>query len=56
MVENGRLARRSLSFGHRTMDGRLEVAGGLAEGARVVTRLVSGLAEGRSVRTHDASP
>jgi len=56
VVENGRLARRSLSFGHRTLDGRLEVAGGLAEGARVVTRLVSGLAEGRSVRTHDASP
>jgi len=56
VVENGRLARRSLSFGHRTLDGRLEVAGGLPDGARVVTRLVSGLAEGRSVRTHDASP
>lgn len=56
VVENGRLARRSLSFGHRTLDGRLEVAGGVAEGARVVTRPVSGLAEGRSVRTHDASP
>lgn len=56
VVESGRLARRSLSFGHRTLDGRLEVAGGLPEGARVVTRPVPGLVEGRSVRTRDASP
>ena len=56
VVEDGRLARRSLSFGHRTLDGRLEVAGGLAEGARVVTRPASGLAEGRPVRMTDAAP
>jgi HlyD family secretion protein len=56
VVENGRLARRMLSFGHRTLDGRLEVAGGLPDGARVVTRSVSGLSEGRSVRMTDALP
>lgn len=56
VVENGRLARRPLSFGHRTLDGRLVVTGGLPEAGRVVTRLVSGLAEGRSVRTTDAPP
>ena len=56
LVENGRLVRRSLSFGHRTLDGRLEVVSGLGEGAKVVTRLVPGLVEGRSVRTSDASP
>jgi HlyD family secretion protein len=56
VVEGGRLVRRSLSFGHRTLDGRLEVVSGLGEGARVVTRLVPGLTEGRSVRTSDAPP
>lgn len=55
-VEDGKLVRRRLSFAHRTQDGRLEVSGDLPEGARVVTRLVSGLAEGRSVRTSEAAP
>lgn len=56
VVENGKLARRTLSFGHRTLDGRLEVAGGLPDGARVVTRPVAGLEEGRSVRMSDGTP
>ncbi len=55
-VEDGKLARRRLSFAHRTLDGRLEVSGDLPEGARVVTRPLSGLAEGRSVRTAEAMP
>ena len=55
-VEGGALARRKISFAHRTLDGRLEVAGGLPDGARVVTRLVPGLSEGRSVRTSEAQP
>ncbi|ARJ65374.1 efflux transporter periplasmic adaptor subunit [Magnetospirillum sp. ME-1] len=56
VVENGRLARRTLSFGRRTLDGRLEVVGGLSDGIRVVTRLTAGLAEGLSVRMSDAAP
>ncbi|CUW40368.1 Membrane-fusion protein [Magnetospirillum sp. XM-1] len=56
VVENGRLARRTLSFGRRTLDGRLEVIGGLSDGIRVVTRLTAGLAEGLSARMSDAAP
>lgn len=56
VVENGRLARRTLSFGRRTLDGRLEVVGGLPDGTRVVTRPVAGMAEGSSVRMSDAAP
>ncbi|MCB1504865.1 MAG: efflux RND transporter periplasmic adaptor subunit [Hyphomicrobiaceae bacterium] len=48
-VEDGRLQRRSARFQHRTEDARLEIVGGLPEGAQVVTRLASGLREGRSV-------
>ena len=47
-VEEGRLARRAVRFGHRTLDGRLEVAGGLPDGARVVGALLPGLREGRA--------
>jgi HlyD family secretion protein len=46
-VEDGRLARRALTFGRRTLDGRLEVTGGLPDGARVVAAAVPGLGEGR---------
>ncbi|CAA7623471.1 Membrane-fusion protein [Candidatus Terasakiella magnetica] len=49
-VEDGKLARRKLAFGHKTLDGRLEVVGDLPDGALVVSRLTSGLAEGRRVR------
>ncbi|WP_245651029.1 efflux RND transporter periplasmic adaptor subunit [Paramagnetospirillum marisnigri] len=55
-VEAGKLARRKIFFAHRTLDGRLEVAGDVPDGARIVTRIVSGLGEGRSVRTTEASP
>ncbi|HEY0838266.1 MAG TPA: efflux RND transporter periplasmic adaptor subunit [Azospirillum sp.] len=46
-VEDGRLSRRALAFGHRTLDGRLEVTGGLPDGARVVTAPVPGARVGR---------
>lgn len=46
-VEDGRLARRTLGFGRRTLDARLEVTDGLPDGARVVTAAVPGLHEGR---------
>src|SRR6185437_5710434 len=53
-VENGRLQRRLLRFGHRTEDARLVIAGGLPEGARVVAHLESGLREGREARVVEA--
>lgn len=55
-VEDGKLARRRISFGHRTLDGRFEVAGDLPDGARVVTRVLAGLKEGRPVRVTEAAP
>ena len=39
-----------LSFGHRTEDGRLQVTGGLPEGAQLVASLQPGLKEGRRAR------
>lgn len=49
-VESGRLQRRTVQFRHRTEDSRLEIAGGLPEGALVVSRIESGMWEGRSAR------
>lgn len=49
-VESGRLQRRLVDFRHRTEDARLEIVGGLPDGARVVTRIESGLREGRAAR------
>ncbi|WP_096701032.1 efflux RND transporter periplasmic adaptor subunit [Magnetospirillum sp. 15-1] len=55
-VENGKLFKRKLAFAHRTLDGRLEVAGGLPEKAQVITRLIPGLRKGRSVSVDEAKP
>jgi HlyD family secretion protein len=49
-VEEGRLNRRQVTFGHRMLDGRLEVAEGLPDRALVVAKPVSGLREGRVAR------
>jgi HlyD family secretion protein len=49
-VEDGRLARRAVSFGHRTQDARLQIVGGLPDGALVVTEISATLQEGRSAR------
>ena len=46
-VEDGRLRRRTVSFGHRTEDSRVEVVGGLPEGAAVVSVINTSLQEGR---------
>lgn len=54
-VEAGRLQRRLVSFRHRTEDARLEVIGGLPDSARVVTRVDSGLREGRAARLRGAA-
>lgn len=49
-VELGRLQRRVVKFRHRTEDARLEIVGGLPDGARVISRIESGFREGRAVR------
>ena len=55
-VEAGRLHLRSVTFGHRTEDARLEILGDLPQGADVVTRLDKGFREGRSAHIIGASP
>lgn len=49
-VENGQLERRMLTFRYRTENARLEVVGGLPEGAQAVTVIGPDFREGRSVR------
>ncbi|MHA1566182.1 MAG: efflux RND transporter periplasmic adaptor subunit [Alphaproteobacteria bacterium] len=46
-IEDGRLQRREVTFGHRTLDARLEIVDGLPLGALVVNQLRPGLREGR---------
>ena len=48
--EDGRLRQREVTFGQRTLDSRLEIVGGLPEGARVVSTLPSGMREGRKAK------
>lgn len=52
-VESGRLQRRVVQIRHRTEDARLEIVGGLPEGARVLTRTEPGLREGRRASTSE---
>jgi len=47
-VEDGRLARRDVTLGHRMLDGRIEIVGGIPDGARVLSSLPSGLRVGRA--------
>ncbi len=47
-VEDGVLRSRAVTFGHRTLDARLEIVAGLPPGARVLATLPSGLREGRA--------
>lgn len=49
-VEDGVLHQRKVEFRHRTEDARLEIVGGLPEGAKVVTKSVAGLEDGRAAR------
>lgn len=46
-VEQGRLHLRPVTFGHKTLDARLQIAEGLPADARVVTARVKGIREGR---------
>ena len=50
IVKDGKLAQAQVSFGQRLLDGRREIAGGLPDGAAVVTALRSGLRVGRAAR------
>jgi HlyD family secretion protein len=47
-VEDGRLARRDVTLGHRMLDGRIEILDGIPDGARVLASLPSGLRVGRA--------
>jgi HlyD family secretion protein len=47
-VESGRLARRDVTFGHRTLDGRIEILNGIPDEARVLASLPTGLRVGRA--------
>ena len=49
-VEDGALQKRKVGFGHRTLDGRLEIIGGLARDARVLAKWPPGLRADRAVR------
>jgi HlyD family secretion protein len=49
-VEDGRMRRRVVSFGHRTEDARLEIKGGLPSDALVVTETNASFQEGRAAR------
>jgi HlyD family secretion protein len=46
-VEDGALQRRKVTIGHRTAEGMVQITGGVPPGARVVSRIVGGLSEGR---------
>jgi HlyD family secretion protein len=49
-VEEGRLKRRVVSFGHRTEDARLEIVETLPQGVEVVTRIDAAMREGGAAR------
>ncbi len=53
-VADGVLARARLTFGSRDDRGRIEVTGGLPEGAQVVASPPAGAAEGRLARVAGA--
>ena len=52
-VRDGAAAQVALTFGHRTEDARVAVAGGLPQGARIIAAPVAGLTQGRAVRVID---
>lgn len=54
-VEDGDLHRRQVAFGNRTLNSRLEIVAGLADGAQVVTTLRPGLREGRAVKVAEGA-
>lgn len=55
-IEDGTLQRRQVTFGHRTLDSRLELVDGLPDGAHVVSALRPGLREGRAASITEDVP
>lgn len=55
IVADGRIGEAALTFGKKTLDGRLEVVGGLPDGAAVVTEAAGRLAAGRRARIAGAA-
>jgi HlyD family secretion protein len=49
-VEDGHLQKHEVTFGHRLLDGRHEITGGVPDKARVVVQLRSGLRAGRAAK------
>ncbi len=49
-VEGGRLQQRAVTLGHRLLDGRFEITGGVPDNASVVTQLRSGMSVGRAAK------
>jgi HlyD family secretion protein len=47
-LDDGRLQRRRVALGHRLLDGRYEIVGGLPETSVPIIELVGGLREGRA--------
>jgi HlyD family secretion protein len=47
-VEDGHLQQREVTLGHRLLDGRYEITGGVPAKALVITQLRSGLRDGRA--------
>jgi HlyD family secretion protein len=52
-VEDGHLQQHKVTLGHRLLDGRLEITGGVPDNASVVTQLRSGLRAGRAAKVSD---
>ena len=50
-VEDGRLQQHNVTLGHRLLDGRYEITGGVPDKAGVVAQLRSGLRAGRAAKT-----
>ena len=52
-VESGALQQHVVTLGHRLLDGRFEITGGVPAGASVVTELGGGMRVGRSAKIAD---
>jgi HlyD family secretion protein len=55
-VEGGKFNRRTVTFGHRTLDGRLQITASLPEGAAVVAVPRQGLRIGRAAKPMNRTP
>lgn len=55
VANDGELKRRTVTFGHQTLDARLEIASGLKAGDEVVIGRAKGFEEGRAVAVRGAT-